>query len=209
MMPPMPIQWWRPPTSVCTRWPNSWKNVTTSSCVISPGSPGWPPGRLQTSAASGIWRPATPVRIGNSAAWLYLFGPRVHVEIEAAEQRRRAVLEHLVRFDRRIPDRRVLRAPVGDAEQPARHVEQSLLHAVEREVRPHRLRVEVVVGLAHQLAVVRAFPGVHDRRARHVLLLALEQRRVLALGLGAGRRDDASMNCDAFAALPTILSAVM
>ena len=44
------------------------------------------PGRLQTSAASGIWRAGRrPVRMGNSAAWLYLSWPRMHVEVEAAD----------------------------------------------------------------------------------------------------------------------------
>ena len=54
----------------------------------------------------------------------------------------------------------------GDAEELAGDAEHAVLDLVVREVRPHLLRVEVVVALAHLLRVVAGLPGVHRRRRR-------------------------------------------
>ena len=80
-----------------------------------------------------------------------LVRPRMQVEIEPPDHD--AVPEHLERLDGRMPDRRVLRGAIGHAVEFRRDVEEALADKIEREVDAHRLRIEVVARLAHQLGV--------------------------------------------------------
>ena len=116
-----------------------------------------------------------------------LVRPRMRVEVDAPENR--PAVGHLVGLDRRIPDRHV-DTPERHAVHPARDVEHALPHAVVREVRTQRLRVEIVVRAAHELAVIREIPRRDAFDGRHVLLLAPDQLLVFTSGLGACGSDD-------------------
>ena len=133
--------------------------------------------------------PGDAVADGELGGVVVLVRPRMHVEIETADQL--PVRQHFEGLDRPVPHRGICQPAIRDAEQRARDIEQPLLDTIERKVRTHRLRVECVIGLADKLGVVRALPAVDDGGAGGVLLLAFQDGRVFALGLGCGRGDDA------------------
>ncbi len=119
-----------------------------------------------------------------------LAGPRMHVEVDASDQL--AAFKYFVRLDRRVPYRQSRSGAALEAEQPASQREDARAHARIREIRAHRLRVEVVVRLPHQLRVVTPLPRVHGGRTRLILLLAIENQLVVGVGLVRRGGDNAS-----------------
>lgn len=69
----------RPASTWCTRWPNSWKSVTTSSCSIRPRL------KLQTSTPSASLAAGDSTREVELRRVLVLPVARVQVEVDAAD----------------------------------------------------------------------------------------------------------------------------
>ena len=101
--------------------------------------------------------------------------PRVEVGVEDAEVRAVPVL-HLERRHVRVVDRQVGPADEREAVQLPGQRERAVAHAVEREVRPQRLFVQVEAGLADLLGVV-APVGRLDLESRLRLRAHLLERR--------------------------------
>ena len=110
--------------------------------------------------------------------------PRPRMEVEEEPPQEVLPLPDLVRLHAGVPHRRVVDLLVGHAEELRGHVEETLLDPLEGEVGARGLGVEIVVALLDQELVVPGFPAIDDRGARVVLLLALQEDLVLALGLG-------------------------
>ena len=105
--------------------------------------------------------------------------PRMKVQVEASDHA--AVFPYFVALDARIPNVRVRHPLVRHAEHLRGRAEDAVLHLVEGEVRAGLLRVEIVVALPDQLAVVAAIPLVHRLGRGLVLALSLEIRLVFLL----------------------------
>ena len=123
------------------------------------------------------------------AAWLYLSGPRVHVEEDPAEQLAVRPM-HVVALHLRVPDRDVGPAPELDPEEPLDQPHQAGLDPPVLEVGPHRLGVEgELLGLDPVVEVGRV-PRQHGRGVRLVDPLAGQQPVVVARGpVGRGGGD--------------------
>ena len=79
---------------------------------------------------------------------------RMHIQIETADHL--AVVDRIPGFDRRIPGRDVFFLAEGQVEELGRGVEHSLFHLRVRQVAAYRLRVEIVLSAADELAEVGA-----------------------------------------------------
>ena len=115
-------------------------------------------------------------------------GPRMEIEEEPAQEL--LALPDLVRLHAGIPHGRVLDLLVRHAEELRGDVEEALLDPLEGEVGARGLGVEIVVALLDQELVVPRFPSIDDRGAGVVLLLALQEDLVFALGLRPGQIPD-------------------
>src|SRR5262245_55350014 len=171
----VPSQRCRPPSSACTRRPNSWKKVAKlveegDHILVrhQPGISGLAPRQITDESGLGqiAMRRADPNEEMRSMLVFAL--ARMHVEVEPPDQA--PPFEHFPPLDRAVPDRWIDHTTECDTEEPARNVEHSLLHLVIREIGADELRIEVVIRPSHQLFVVRRFPS-HHRSGRGVILL--------------------------------------
>ena len=172
----------------CSRCPNSWKMVSTSRCVSSAGLPPTGGVRLPQIAPTCGSQPrgaldAGDQRVHPGAAALVL--ARIPVGIETSQQRAVLVVDRVV-LRPRIPDRRARLLGHAHAEQAPGDLEHAVDHALQREVRPQRLLVEVVQRLALLLGVVGHVPGLEFARA--VRKLAAEGLQFLVLARGSAPR---------------------
>ena len=76
----------------------------------------------------------------------------MHIQIETADHL--AVVDGIPGFDRRIPGRDVFLLAKGQVEELGGGVQDSLFHLRVGQVAAYRLRVEIVLGAAHELAEV-------------------------------------------------------
>ena len=112
----------------------------------------------------------------------------MNVEVDAPDQR--AVPEHLVRLDIRMPCRQLRRRPERHIEQSRGDVHDTGADALVRKVRSDLLRIEVVGSPSDLLGVVAAVPGLDRGSARNVHLFPPQQLCVLARRLRARCQHD-------------------
>ena len=110
------------------------------------------------------------------------------VEEEAPD--RAPLLQHFPCRHVRVPDRRLRKAAVLDAEHARRGIEDAFHHPAQLEVGAHRLRVETKLLGAHTLLQRLRIPGVDPLCRGIVAPLARQQRLVILARARLGRGGD-------------------
>ncbi len=165
-----------------------------------------PPGKLQISAASGIWRPVDARNQGRGAEPLVFALAGMHVQIETATQP--APVIDVPGAYLGVPDGGVLGSLEADVEEPGRGFENALLYGSIREIGTDRLRIEIegcpailLIPIAAVAALERREPGLLPAgKGQHhlVFLFGACARSLLQLAdelLHVGRRAHHLVGC--------------